>query len=73
MPYIVTDACILCGACASGCESAAITEGETRAHIDASLCVECGTCDRNCPSDAILFVEEGESMPSREVGRAKVP
>jgi ferredoxin len=60
MPYIVTDECILCGACVVGCESNAITEGETKAHIDVTLCVECGTCERNCPSEAIIFVEESE-------------
>ena len=60
MPYVVTDQCILCGACEVGCESNAITEGETQAHIDVNLCVECGTCERNCPSDAIIFVEESE-------------
>jgi ferredoxin len=60
MPYKVTDVCILCGACVVGCESNAITEGDTQAHIDVDLCVECGTCERNCPSDAIIFVEENE-------------
>jgi ferredoxin len=61
MPYIVTDTCILCGACISGCESGAITEGETKAKIDVTICVECGTCERNCPSEAIIFVEEIEA------------
>jgi len=60
MPYVVTDQCILCGACEVGCESNAITEGETQAHIDVNLCVECGTCERNCPSEAIIFIEESE-------------
>jgi ferredoxin len=60
MPYVVTDKCILCGACSVGCESDAITEGETQAHIDVNICVECGTCERNCPSEAIIFVEESE-------------
>ena len=60
MPYIVTDECILCGACVAGCESEAITEGETKAHIDVNLCIECGTCEINCPSEAIIFVEESE-------------
>ena len=60
MPYRVTDTCILCGACVVGCESNAITEGDTQAHIDESLCVECGTCERNCPSEAIIFIEESE-------------
>jgi ferredoxin len=67
MPYRVTDACILCGACVVGCESNAITEGETQAHIDESLCVECGTCERNCPSEAIIFIEESEPATSQSV------
>lgn len=61
MPYVVTNECILCGACVVGCESEAITEGETQSHIDIELCIECGTCERNCPSDAIIFVDEEEA------------
>ena len=61
MPYVVTDECILCGACVVGCESEAITEGETRAYVDVELCIECGTCEMNCPSDAIIFVDEEEA------------
>jgi ferredoxin len=61
MPYIVTSECILCGACVVGCESDAITEGETQSYINPELCVECGTCERNCPSEAIIYVEETES------------
>ena len=61
MPYVVTDECILCGACVVGCESDAITEGETRAYIDPELCIECGTCEMNCPSDAIIYVDEEEA------------
>ena len=60
MPYVVTDACILCGACVSGCESDAISEGETQSHIDVTKCIECGTCKINCPSDAIIYVDEPE-------------
>jgi ferredoxin len=65
MPYIVTDVCILCGACSAGCESDAITEGETQAHINVNICVECGTCERNCPSEAIIFVEEADLTPEQ--------
>jgi ferredoxin len=61
VPYVVTSACIQCGACASGCESGAITEGETRSYIDVTVCIECGTCERNCPSQAIAYVEEIET------------
>jgi Fe-S-cluster-containing hydrogenase component 2 len=45
----------------AGCESDAITEGETQTHIDVNLCVECGTCERNCPADAIIYVTEEEA------------
>jgi ferredoxin len=61
MPYVVTDKCILCGACVSGCENNAITEGEIQSHIDVTICIECGTCQMNCPSEAIIFVEETET------------
>jgi uncharacterized Fe-S center protein len=60
MPFIVTEECILCGACVAGCESDAITEGETQAHIDVDICVECGTCEINCPSEAIVYMSESE-------------
>lgn len=62
MPYVVNENCILCGACVVGCESDAITEGETQSHIDVTICVECGTCQRNCPVDAIEYIEEEESQ-----------
>jgi ferredoxin len=71
MPYIVTDACILCGACVVGCESNAITEGETQSNIDVTLCVECGTCERNCPSEAIIFVEESDMEAGQASATAK--
>ena len=58
MPYVVTSDCILCGACVTGCETGAITEGDTQAQIDINVCVECGTCERNCPSGAIVFLDE---------------
>ena len=54
MGYVVTSECILCGACISGCDNEAITEGDTQAHINTEICVECGTCERNCPSGAII-------------------
>ena len=73
MPYVVTDECILCGACSAGCESDAITEGETQAHIDVDICIECGTCEMNCPSEAIIYVEESElesHQPSKNTEEA---
>ena len=60
MPYFVTTECISCGACEVGCESGAITEGDTQAHIDVNICIECGICESNCPSEAIIFLEDEE-------------
>ena len=58
MPYFISNACILCGACEAGCESDAIFEGETQSYIDYLVCIECGTCERNCPSEAIIWLDE---------------
>jgi ferredoxin len=71
MPYVVTEACILCGACSAGCESDAITEGETQAHIDVTICVECGTCERNCPSEAIIYMDESEYEAAQALNGAE--
>jgi len=65
MPYVVTDECILCGACVVGCPSGAVEEGEAKCQINADLCLECGTCEANCPSAAIIFVEQEEPVSSR--------
>ena len=61
MPYVVNSDCVLCGACVSGCEVKAISEGETRCQIDPDICIECGICEANCPSQAIGFVEEASA------------
>jgi ferredoxin len=58
MPYVVNSDCVVCGACVSGCEVKAISEGEAQCHIDPEVCIECGTCEANCPCQAISFVEE---------------
>ncbi|MEW5720961.1 MAG: 4Fe-4S binding protein [Chloroflexota bacterium] len=61
MPYVVTSECNQCGACIAGCESDAITEGETQSIIDPNKCIECGTCEANCPFNAIIFVQDDEN------------
>jgi len=70
MPYVVTSECILCGACVAGCETSAITEGETQSHIDVTICIECGNCKMNCPSDAIIWVDDID-IPVQPESRAK--
>ena len=49
MAYIITDACISCGACESEC---AISQGEDRYQINPDLCIECGACEGTCPVGA---------------------
>ena len=52
MAYTINDECISCGACASGCPSEAISEGESIYVIDAEKCSDCGLCADVCPVSA---------------------
>ena len=42
MAYIITDACVSCGACADQCPVSAIVEGDGKYEIVADVCVSCG-------------------------------
>ncbi len=53
MAYVISDDCVSCGACASGCPSGAISEGESHYEIDPDTCIDCGACAGTCPSGAI--------------------
>ena len=52
MAYIITEECIMCGACESDCPSGCISEGADRYVIDANCCIDCGACASVCPVDA---------------------
>ena len=52
MAYKISDDCIACGACASGCPVDAISEGEGKYVIDADTCISCGSCEGACPVGA---------------------
>ncbi len=52
MTYMITDDCIMCGACATECPENAITEGDGKYVIDAALCKDCGNCAEVCPVGA---------------------
>ncbi|MGI5918462.1 MAG: 4Fe-4S binding protein [Christensenellaceae bacterium] len=53
MAYIITDACVSCGACASECPVEAISEGSDKYEINPDVCIDCGSCVDTCPSEAI--------------------
>ena len=52
MAYKITDAGVMCGACAANCPVEAISEGDGKYVIDADKCIDCGNCAANCPVEA---------------------
>ena len=52
MPYVISEECIACGACADECPVNAISEGDGKFVIDADTCTSCGACAGACPVGA---------------------
>ncbi len=52
MAYVITDACIACGACAADCPVEAISDAGDKYVIDADKCIDCGACADSCPVEA---------------------
>lgn len=52
MAYTISDECLSCGACESGCPVGAISQGDTHYEINADLCIDCGACEATCPVGA---------------------
>lgn len=53
MAHKISDACVMCGACAAECPVGAIVEGDGQYVIDADACIDCGACASTCPTEAI--------------------
>lgn len=52
MAYLISDDCLMCGACQLECPNMAITEGENKYVINPEKCSECGACSQVCPVGA---------------------
>ena len=52
-PFIVTDKCVLDGACLDVCPVDAICHGTVQYFIDPEVCISCGACEPACPVSAI--------------------
>ena len=52
MAHKISDACIMCGACAADCPVSAISEGDGKFVIDPDTCISCGACAGTCPVGA---------------------
>ncbi len=53
MAHVISEECIMCGACEPECPTSAISPGDTQYVIDPDLCIDCGACAPVCPVEAI--------------------
>ena len=53
MPRLISDECIMCGACCANCPVEAIAEGDGKYVVNKETCIDCGACEAGCPVGAI--------------------
>lgn len=46
--YTISDACVMCGACADVCPAGAIKKSDGKYEVDPGTCIDCGTCATVC-------------------------
>ncbi len=69
MAIIITEECIVCGACEPECPNTAISEGEDIYIIDPALCSECvgaydePQCAAVCPVDCCIPDSDHKETP----------
>ena len=53
MAFVISDACVACGACEAQCHVGAISMGDGKFELDATKCIDCGYCAGTCPTGSI--------------------
>ena len=77
MALMITEECIVCGACEPECPNEAITSGETIYEINPGLCTECvgyydePQCKTLCPIDEAIIVNPAYNETREELLKKK--
>ena len=77
MALMITEECIVCGACEPECPNEAITAGETIYEINPELCTECvgyydePQCKTLCPIDEAIIVNPAYNETRDELLKKK--
>lgn len=77
MALMITEECIVCGACESECPNNAISAGESKYEINPELCTECvgyfdePQCRSVCPIPEVIIVNPAYQENREELLKKK--